>query len=77
MVLIWTQGLYMDSWYIWGFKVLPFTDGIILVLLNHTHTRGSSVVHCQPWILGGMFDILGHYQGGGREGCNLVAKLTP
>ena len=45
----WTYGIHIDSWYRHGLMVfntpmvLTQTDGLLLVLLNHTHIIGPSV----------------------------------
>ena len=49
MVLTWTHGIDMNSWYRHGLMlltklmVLTQTHGIVLLLLSHTSTRGPSV----------------------------------
>ena len=55
MVLTWTHGIEMDSWYRHGLLVLTTpmvltqTHGIVLVLLNQTRTRGTSVTRMRTF----------------------------
>ena len=56
MLYTWTHGIDMDSWYRHGLMVvttpmvLTQTHGIVLVLLNHTCTRGPSVARMRDFL---------------------------
>ena len=52
----WSHGIYLYSCYRLGHMVLTFTDGTVLILLNHTCTRGPSVYHMQEF--GGLNSFL-------------------
>ena len=57
MVQTWTYGIGKDSWYghrlmvLTTLMVLTYTHGIVLVLLNHTHTKGPKGARLRDFFL--------------------------
>ena len=57
MVLTWTSGIYMESWYRHGLivqttpMVLTHSDGLVSILLSHTRMRGPCVARMQDFLV--------------------------